>query len=622
MTAATTAWISCGASATRLLLVLAVACGGHPPHLADVRIVGNRAIPTGELVPALGLTRDLDEGRPVDPYAVTEDTNRIRAAYLRRGFFNVRVTPRIERTLVVFDVVEGARATVQLATPGLPPEITPERARELIALRDGEPFDYDAYDAAKPKLLAALENAGYARVVLEPSVDPDPAGAVARVTYAVIAGPRCVFGEVQYPPNMSPALRDAAAGRITFARGEPYTRTALEASQAALYELGRFTSVHLVPAGTAGVVDVRLDASESTRHEVHAGGGLGYEPETYEVRVRGGGSYVPADHPLWTLALDGRIAVTTPHNFDVDQLEPKFKVLGTVQRLDLWRPRLHADIEGGADYQTIEAYTWQGPHVQLGLGSPLGVDWLQGAASWQLEYLTFSSLSPAVDAATAHELRLDRAQQRGAFNQSLIADGRDDKLDPHDGAYFELRLAEGTPAAGGDLTYFEVVPEGRGFLSLGKTVIAVRARYAAIFGDVPPTERFYGGGAYGHRGFSERRLSPVATNTVDGNLESVVIGGAGQIDTSVDVRQPIFTLGVPFGLEVFLDGGDVTLKPGDLDPLHLHWATGAGLYADIGGFKLRADVGYRLNRKGPGEPSPDSGTFAYFAWHIGLGDPF
>ena len=105
-------------------------------------------------------------------------------------------------------------------------------------------------------------------------------------------------------------------------------------------------------------------------------------------------------------------------------------------------------------------------------------------------------------------------------------------------------------------------------------------------------------------------------------MTSVVIGGAGQIDTSIDVRQPIVTLGVPFGLEVFLDGGDVTEKPGELHPANLHWATGAGLYADIGGFKLRLDVAYRLNRKEAGEPSPDSGTFAYFAWHIGLGDAF
>jgi len=622
VTAATTAWTFCGASATRLLLVLVIACVGTPPHVAAIRITGNQALETGTIVPALGLARELDEGRPIDPYVVTQDTNRIRAAYLKLGFFDVRVTPHVEQQRVTFEVVEGRRSTIQLALPGLPPELPESRARELLELYDGTPFDYAAYDAAKPKLVAAIENLGYARVALDASVDADPAAAVAHVVFRVTAGPRCVFGEVQYPTALSPALREAAAGRITFARGERYSHTALEASQASLYELGRFTSVRLVPAGSGGTVDVKLEASETPRHEVHGGGGVGYEPETYELRLRGGGSYVPEEHPLWALGLDGRVALTTPHNITLDQVEPKLKLLATVQRLDLFRPRLRADIEGGADYQTVEAYTWSGFHGRVGLSSPLGVDWLTGSASWQLEYLTFSDVSKALDAATIQELGLDQPQRRGAFSESLVADGRDDKLDPHDGAYFELRLAEGTRAAGGDLTYFEVVPEVRGYLSLRSTVVAVRARYAAILGDVPVTERFYGGGAYGQRGFSERRLSPFRTGPVDGTLQTVVIGGAGQIDTSIDVRQPIFTLGVPFGLEVFLDGGDVTEKPGDLHPSNLHWATGGGLYADIGGFKLRLDVAYRLNRKEAGEPSPDSGTFAYFAWHLGLGDAF
>jgi len=55
---------------------------------------------------------------------------------------------------------------------------------------------------------------------------------------------------------------------------------------------------------------------------------------------------------------------------------------------------------------------------------------------------------------------------------------------------------------------------------------------------------------------------------------------------------------------LFLDGGDVTLAPGELDPGNLHVAIGAGLrffYLPIG--PIRLEVAQRLNRTGPDEPS-------------------
>jgi hypothetical protein len=42
----------------------------------------------------------------------------------------------------------------------------------------------------------------------------------------------------------------------------------------------------------------------------------------------------------------------------------------------------------------------------------------------------------------------------------------------------------------------------------------------------------------------------------------------------------------------------------------------------VGDLKLRFDVGYRLNRTGAGEPSPETGTFANIAPHIGIGEVY
>jgi len=68
-------------------LGVASACGGqlhtHEPgvdYLAAIRLEGNRAIATGALEPALALHEVIREGGPLDPYLLTADTERIRAA--------------------------------------------------------------------------------------------------------------------------------------------------------------------------------------------------------------------------------------------------------------------------------------------------------------------------------------------------------------------------------------------------------------------------------------------------------------------------------------------------------------------------------------------------------------
>jgi outer membrane protein assembly factor BamA len=618
-----------------------IGCGGQlrarPPeagtdYVAAIRIEGNHAIETGALEPALALHEAVRDAAAIDPYLLTVDTERIRAAYLTRGFFAVQVAVRVEHgedhaQTVVFAVSEGRRAVTRVVIDGLPAELSPAKARALVALRDGAPFDYEPYDAAKQPLRALVEDAGYAYAEVHGTVTADPGGATATARYQIDAGVRCTFGAIRIPGKLPEALATAVRARLRFATGDRYSASALAASQAEIYDLGRFSTVQVVAdrSGGGASVAVTVELAEANRHEVHAGAGFGYEPATYEARLRGGGSLVPAAHPLLTLAADARVALTIPHNLDPDQLEPKLRGLVSLQYLDLLWPRLRGDLEVGADYQTIEAYSWRGEHVGLGLGSPLGPRWLQLRVGWVLEHLTFYSLDPVVKPETAddpnkaHELGLDRRPLRGAYQASLVADLRDNPIEPHRGAYVDLRVTKGTRLAGGDLTYLQLTPELRGYVSLAGVVLAARVRVGAIFGDVPVTERYYSGGTSGQRGFSERRLSPVATAMVDGELHTQVIGGAGLIETGVELRRRLGTLGTfPVGANVFLDGGEVTDSARDLDPWQLDWAIGAGVWAKlVGDLKVRIDLGYRLNHQ-----SADTGTFANLAPHIGVGEVY
>jgi translocation and assembly module TamA len=646
----------------RFFVALGVACGCggaqrvHPAgadYLDAIRIEGNRALASGALEPALALHETIREGAAVDPYLLAADTERIRIAYSKRGFFEARVAARVERTghaqTVVFAVIEGRRAATRVEIAGLPPELPLARARALIELDDGAPFDYEAYDAGKLALEAAVEDAGYAHAEVPATVLADAAAATATVRYAVAAGARSRFGAIRITGTARPQLVAAVRQRLTFAPGDRYSASALEQSQVQLYELGRFSTVQVVPDRSGGeVIDVTVELTESSRHELHGGGGALYDRATYEGRARGGFSVVPASQPLLTIATDLRAALTVPHGFDLDadEVEPKVRLLASLQRLDLFAPRVRGELAGGVDYQTVEAYHWTGEHVRLGLDAPLGPSWLRLHVGWLLQRLEFSGVHPVLRAQAgecpgeppcptiAEQLGLDRPhapgeeaapgrQRVGAYQASLIADLRDNPIEPRRGAYLDLRAGAGTRFAGSELRYLQLVPELRGYVALGEVVIAGRARVGAIFGDVPVTERYYSGGTSGQRGFSGRALSPMAIGAGD-NPPSVVIGGAGLIETGVELRRRLGTLATwPIGANLFLDGGDVTETPEQLDPWNLYWAIGAGLWSQLGGvLKFRFEVGYRLNRTAPPDPIPATTAWSKLAWQLGVGENF
>ena len=610
-------------------------------QLGAIRIVGNHAIASDALEAALALHEAIGDGAAIDPYLLGLDTDRIRAAYLKLGFFAVTVVPTVAARgaggqVVTFTITEGRRAVSRVELTGLPPEVPAAAARALVGLADGAPFDYDAYDAARQPLAELVENAGYARATLTGEVTADPGAAVAAVHYAIDAGPRCTFGAIRVTGAGGPDLEAAVRARLQFATGDRYSASALAATQAEIDQLGRFSSVQVVAdrSGRGPEVGVAVELVPANRREVHAGFGGGYEPITYELRVLGGGSLVPAAQPLVTAALEGRVALTIPHSGNTGDLQPKVRLLGSLQKADLWWPRLRGEVEGGADYQTVEAYTWAGLHARLGLGAPLGPRWLQARIGWLLEELTFANIDGALDDAAKAALGLGGVQRLGAYQASLVADLRDDRIEPRRGVYLAINAAAGTPYAGGELSYLQVTPEARFYVSLGATVVAVRARGGQILGDVPVTERYYSGGTSGQRGYSERQLAPRAipgpVGCSDTGLgapgaarSSTAIGGAELIETGVELRRQLASpRDVPVGANLFLDGADVTCAASAVDPTRLRWAVGAGLWGKLGGLKIRADIGYRLNRKGADELSAGSSGFGDFAWHLGVGEAY
>jgi len=234
-----------------------VACGEKKPprrpgddYLKKIDVEGNRQINDRELVSGLALRRSQKRGRGPDPYLIQVDADRIRGEYLRKGFLGVDVRSRVERqgdaATVIYSVDEGMRATTRVVIKGLPddPDLPIQKVRDVLPLKDGEPFDYLKYELAKPLLVSVVEDAGYARARLTPTVWADRGNQVAIVELEYDIGPKCRFGKIEIT-GVDGELADAVRGRLQFATGERYSTSAIAKTQRQLYALQRFSTVQV-----------------------------------------------------------------------------------------------------------------------------------------------------------------------------------------------------------------------------------------------------------------------------------------------------------------------------------------------------------------------------------------
>ena len=616
------------------------ACAHGEPHRAgDDRLTaidfeGNHQMSDKTLLTGLALHRVLRRHGAADPYLVQVDADRIRGEYLRRGYLDVDVRSRVERkgddAVVTYTVEEGPRAVTRVVIRGLPADFPVDKVREALQLKDGEPFDYDTYDLAKPTLLGVAQDQGYAHATLEANVVADRAGHRAIVRLIYTPGPKCKFGKVEIT-GVTGELAEAVRNRVEFEPGQPYSTQAIVQTQRNLYGFGRFSTVQVQPDKSGGdVVGVQIAVAETARHEVKLGGGFGMDPLSYEIRGRAGYSVAGWPFPLDTVSLDLRPAYALLR--DGETAEPRIRALAKLERKDLFWTYTKTAVEAGYNYLTVEAYTSFGPLARLGFETRLGSERLLLRVGWGIEQVDFRSINGVVDQdpELKKTLGIDHSERIGSYQQSLVLDLRNHPIEPTLGGYAELHTIEGTKYAGSAYRYFQLIPDLRGYVPLPLVtgaVLAAHAKFGAIYGDVPATERFFSGGTNSQRGFAERKLAPSRTgdpNIMDDKDESITVpyGGAGMIDTSIEARVPLTTIkAMPLGAAIFLDGGDVTETPGQLDPTNLHWALGAGLRLMTIVGPVRLDFGYRLNRTGASgidPPAPGS----RWAYHLTIGEAF
>ena len=626
--------------------VLVVACGtpsgrrepasgaGAAPIVDAVIIDGVVDVDTDDIAeglanhPPIGLI--FEEEAPLDRLTLEIDRRRVESYLKAEGYFLAVVGPPVVepagdgRVTVRFDVDQGPPSTVSaVEIDGVPKEsgATQEGLLASTGIEIGERFDYDEYEGAKERLRRSLKDHGHVFAKVQGKVHVRRNTDEASVRYRLAPGPLCRFGALSIETSGG-LPRESVRARIDWTEGERFDPERLTVTKRRLYAMSSMDTVRFDYGGgePRETVDVSVNASATRAKEVRLGGGVAISNVNTQLRARASYLHHAFLHPLNTLELELRPAVSFLGVFD-SYAGVSVEAAATLTTEDFLKPRLI--FINAATYQLhrLEAYSANGPKFRTSLGHPFFSDRLTAAVGLELRLQDLSSrLNPRVDAQTLAQIGLRERLTVGLVEPSVRYDSRDDPLNPRGGVQAEIGLQLGRDFSTSPGAFMRVGSSAATYVALGRRVVLagkVRFGFSPVdIGVLPITDRYYGGGGDRHRGFVRRRLSP---SLIDEDGEPVPVGGTTLLESNLELRVDLFRLfGFMLGVAAFVDAGDVVDRPEDLDLGRLHLATGGGLRYRTPIGPIRFDLGYRLNRYGAADPDPGN----RLVFHFGLGEAF
>ncbi|HCF56624.1 MAG TPA: hypothetical protein DFS52_01340 [Myxococcales bacterium] len=656
--------ISARSAAVALFALWACGCASvHPagegPLVDSLEIRGNQAIPAGEIRARI-LTSGtswvpFSERHYLDESVFETDLRRIVRLYQARGYYKARIADRqvVEtgkgKVEVLVTVDEGAPTLVEkLAVEGI--DRLPETLRTLmlqgLPLKEGEPFAEEAFDRTKASLQERLREAGYAEAEVEGSAQVRLQEDRAEVSLLADVGRRYRFGRVFVAgANRVPRMRILELAKVDVVEGAFYSESALVLAEGRIFDLGVFSAVKVTrgaPDRRGGTVPVVVNVREAPFRTIRVGAGVGFDQARQELpRLVGEWTNRNFFGGLRRLTWANQLALV----FVPDVIQGfDSPLLAGSSKLEFAQPNL---LSSDLSFEASLAYdrgvvdqdlTYHAGTVRFGLPWRLGRR-LTLVPSVNLSAAVFSTtLAPGqVD----QEMAFDACAASGKLcrlaylEQRVIYDRRDNPVDPTRGYMLSFALQEGSGYFGGGYDYLRLEPEARGYLPMGRHVLAARLTAGMLLPSEGQTSsvltRFFLGGSSSQRGFGTRQLSPRVVGALpeDGVLpdDAMPVGGNGMLSGSLEAR---FRLPASFGLVAFVDAGEVQPSFSDMSLDGLNLAVGLGLRNRTMFGPVRFDVGYRVND--PGIPvylsSGDqvgllrSGQLSRWSLHFSIGEAF
>ncbi len=593
--------------ASRLLRVEVVP--GPEYLLESVAVVGAESFPASRLRELVGSVprRRLAPGTGrLTSRTLAEDVANLRAFLVREGFAAAAVEPRVERSEgaidLTFEIAEGARTRISsLEVEGGCG--TADGPLLDVANIVGGPYFEGREDELAGELLRICEDRGFRRPRIEAQATPVSEGLV-DVSLRVEPGPQTVAGRIVLR-GAGRTDRQLLLRTLPFEDGTPVSRDQLLEAQRALYRLGVFrrADVRLAPgsrgvgdrpSGNVEVRDILVQLEESRRWRL--GYGLGFDSEdgfggllsVTRSNLLQRGSSLRLDLNLSERERRARLLLSDRPSRAFD-LPVRYALYDLEESFSAFRSERY-----GAQ---IESTFLLDRRTRLSLFYDYRIVELEAEDA---------ATGPVIDEVLDREL-LDT--ELSSLTATLLHDRRNDPIDPSRGWSAALQLESAFRFLDAEERFLKLFGQWTGYVPLGRLgALGASLRLGAVEPSdssvsagllrqtIPISERFFAGGRTSHRAFRRDRLG-VEGSTV---IEGVEVGGEALALLNLDYRFPIAG---SLGGTLFVDGGNVWARPGDVDPDEARWGAGLGLRyrSPIG--PLRLEVAWKIDRE-PGESSP------------------
>ncbi len=515
---------------------------------------------------------------------VAEDRQLVEALMRNAGYYDATITNRVELAgddaLVRFGIAAGPLyryASVVLNGTDAMEAAERDRLTAIFGIMPGDPVLADQLADAQLRTASTLRETGYPFAEMgEELVRIDHDDRSGRLEQPVRAGRRLRFGAII--ANDGGLLGSDHLMRIArFDNGEYYRQSDVEDLRRAIIATGIVGALTITPQENADAQHVDLSVDIRAAPLRTLGGSLGYGTgEGFRAEISWQHrNLFPPEGALLVRGIAGTreqgVGVTFRRN-NWQARDRVLTVLAQASNNDL--PAFEARVlQFAASVERISTLVYQKRWTWAVRAELLGTD--------EQAFVARSG---------------DFARRRfgiASLSGQVGYDASDDLLDPRRGYRLSLRVSPEISLQGSVFGYARVQADASGYVPVGGTVLAGRARVGSIIGAQPdriaPSRRFYAGGGSSVRGYAFQAVGPVAPN-------GDPIGGTGLIELAAEARVPLFGA---FSIVPFVDAGNV--GSGDVPRLRdMRFGAGLGVRYATNFGPIRVDIGTPLSRR-PGD---------------------
>ena len=254
------------------------------PFVRDVEFVGTSRLSAEDLREQIALRL----GSVYNPVDVQRARERLREAYEDEGYFEVQITPNVEKfadgdVKVTFTINEGRRITIDRIVVRGNEGLTDEQIKEAMATRERQYFilrgtvQRQRLEEDMDRIVARYQDAGYVQARVErheATVDRERARVT--ITIDVVEGPRFTVGDVTLT-GVTLLPEDEVRRQLRFKRGDVFSRTALREGTRRITDL--YSTVGRASADVVPRTDQTPQNTVNVTVEVTEG------PEVYVERI-------------------------------------------------------------------------------------------------------------------------------------------------------------------------------------------------------------------------------------------------------------------------------------------------------------------------------------------------